>query len=235
MRKPVIGVIPLYDKDRDSYWMLPAYFKGLKTAGALPVMLPLENLEDCEQMTELCDGLLFTGGQDVDPALYGEEKIEACGEPCPARDHLDAALLRTALEKDLPVLGICRGLQLINACLGGTLWQDLPSQRPAGRNHRMERPYDRAEHPVALTGPLAELYGAEELGVNSCHHQGIKTLAPCLQPMAVAEDGLVEAFFHPAQRFLWAVQWHPEFFDPVTGPGVPIFRAFAEAAAKTEK
>lgn len=235
MRKPVIGVIPLYDKDRDSYWMLPAYFKGLKTVGALPVMLPLENLEDCEQMTELCDGLLFTGGQDVDPALYGEEKIEACGEPCPARDHLDAALLRVALEKDLPVLGICRGLQLINACLGGTLWQDLPSQRGAGRNHRMERPYDRAEHQVALTGPLAELYGAEELGVNSCHHQGIKTLAPCLQPMAVAEDGLVEAFFHPAQRFLWAVQWHPEFFNPVTGPGVPIFRAFAEAAAKTEK
>ena len=235
MRKPVIGVIPLFDKDRDSYWMLPAYFKGLKTAGALPVMLPLENLEDCEQMAELCDGLLFTGGQDVDPALYGEEKLAVCGEPCPARDRLDAALLRTALEKDLPVLGICRGLQLINACLGGTLWQDLPSQRPAGRNHRMARPYDRAEHPVALTGPLAALYGAEELGVNSCHHQGVKTLAPCLRPMAVAEDGLVEAFFHPNRRFLWAVQWHPEFFDPVEGPGVPIFRAFAEAAAKTVK
>lgn len=232
MKKPVIGVLPLYDRDKDSYWMLPAYFQGLAQAGALPIMLPLEGAADCHQLASLCDGLLFTGGQDVDPALYGEAAADCCGELCPARDRLEQAMLRCAMERKLPILGICRGLQLINAALGGSLWQDLPSQRPGSRNHRMERPYDRAEHSVTLSGPLAELYGAEALGVNSCHHQGVKSLAPGLRAMARAEDGLIEAVYHPEQPFLWAVQWHPEFFDPQSGPGVPIFWAFAKAAAK---
>lgn len=230
MKKPVIGVLPLYDKEKDSYWMLPAYFKGIESAGGLPVMLPLDGAADCERLLELCDGLLFTGGQDVDPALYGEPAAEFCKELCPARDLLERNMLRSAMEARLPILGICRGLQLINAVLGGTLWQDLPSQRPGSRKHRMERPYDRAEHSVALSGPLADLYGADSLGVNSCHHQGIKALAPGLEPMAIAEDGLIEAFRHPGLPFLWAVQWHPEFFDPQSGPGAPIFRAFVEAS-----
>ena len=231
MKKPIIGVLPLYDKEKDSYWMLPAYFQGIEHAGGLPVMLPLDGAEDCVRLLELCDGILFTGGQDVDPALYGEPVEAFCKELCPARDRLEAAMLRAAMEQELPILGICRGLQLINACLGGTLWQDLAAQRPESRNHRMERPYDRAEHRVSLSGPLAELYATDSLGVNSCHHQGIKNLAPGLQEMAVAEDGLIEAFYHPEQPFLWAVQWHPEFFDPRSGPGILIFQAFVKAAS----
>lgn len=232
MKKPVIGVVPLYDIERESYWMLPAYFEGLEAAGGLPIMLPLNGSEDAKQLLALCDGLLITGGHDVDPARYGQEKLEQCGPICPPLDELGICLLKEALRLDMPVLGICRGLQLMNACLGGSLWQDLPSQRPQGVNHRMERPYDRAEHSVTLSGPLKALYGANSLGVNSCHHQGIRDLAPELQPMAVAEDGLVEAVCFPAQRFVWAVQWHPEFFDPKTGPGARIFSAFVEAALK---
>ena len=234
MKKPIIGVLPLFDKEKDSYWMLPAYFQGLEHAGALPVMLPLDGAKDCDRLLELCDGVLFTGGQDVDPALYGEPVLECCKELCPARDRLETAMLQAAMEKKLPILGICRGLQFINAALGGSLWQDLAAQRPGSRNHRMERPYDRTEHDVTLSGPLKTLYGTNTLGVNSCHHQGVKTLAPGLEPMAVAEDGLIEAVYHPGQPFLWAVQWHPEFFDVKTGPGVPIFRAFAEAAEKKQ-
>ena len=230
MKKPIIGVLPLFDLKKDSYWMLPAYFQGLIHAGALPVMLPLEVAEDSERLVQLCDGVLFTGGHDVDPALYGEAVMECCSQLCPARDRLEPAVLCAAMKKNIPILGICRGLQLINAALGGTLWQDLPTQRPESRNHRMERPYDRAEHSVTLSGPLAEAYGADTLGVNSCHHQGIKALAPGLRPMAVAEDGLVEAVYDPDRPFLWAVQWHPEFFDPAKGPGTVIFRAFVKAA-----
>lgn len=230
MKKPIIGVLPLFDLEKDSYWMLPAYFQGLIHAGALPVMLPLEVGEDSERLIELCDGVLFTGGHDVDPALYGEAVMECCSELCSARDRLEPAVLRAAMKKNIPILGICRGLQLINAVLGGTLWQDLSTQRPESRNHRMERPYDRAEHFVTLSGPLADAYGTNSLGVNSCHHQGIKDLAPGLEPMAVAEDGMIEAVFDPEKPFLWAVQWHPEFFDPAEGPGTVIFRAFVEAA-----
>lgn len=230
MKKPIIGVLPLYDIERESYWMLPAYFRGLEAAGALPIMLPLNGAEDLEQLLSLCDGLLLPGGQDVEPVLYGEEPIGECGVSVPKLDELGRRAFALALRLDLPVLGICRGLQLMNVCLGGSLWQDLPSQRPDGINHRMARPYDRAEHSVALSGPLEALYGSKTLGVNSCHHQGIKVLAADLRPMAVAEDGLIEAVYHPDHRFVWAVQWHPEFFDPNTGPGAAIFRAFAEAA-----
>lgn len=230
MKKPIIGVLPLFDREKDSIWMLPAYLRGVQAAGGIPVILPLDGLEDCERLADSLDGFLFTGGQDVDPTLYGEETLPVCGELCPARDRLEQALLTRALERRKPVLGICRGLQLINAALGGTLWQDLQAQRPESRNHRMERPYDCAEHQVELFDPLASLYGTRRLGVNSCHHQGIKTLAPDLRPMAVAEDGLIEAFCDPAQPFLWAVQWHPEFFDPKIGVGAAIFRAFVDAA-----
>ena len=232
MKKPVIGVLPLYDQDKASYWMLPGYFLGLQAAGALPLMLPLEGLEDVDQLTTLCDGFLFTGGQDLDPTCYREPISSQCGELCPRRDRLELELLQAVLAVRKPLLGICRGLQLMNVGLGGSLYQDLPTQHPGPIRHRMEAPYDREAHSVKLSGPLAALYGTEQLGVNSCHHQGVKDLAPDLCPMARAEDGLVEAFYLPDRLFAWAVQWHPEFYDPAQGPGAPIFRAFVQAAAK---
>ena len=229
MKKPLIGVIPLYDEERESYWMLPGYFEGIRTAGGIPVMLPLEaDEEDLRQLTGLCDGLLFTGGHDVDPTLYGEERRAACGESCPARDRLETAVFRLAWEKDLPVLGICRGIQLLNALLGGTLYQDLPSEHFGGAEHHMAPPYDRTCHTVELLPgtPLAGLLGRETLGVNSYHHQAVKTLAPALRPMAQAPDGLTEAVWAPEKRFFWAVQWHPEFSFPADEASQRIFETF---------
>ena len=129
MKKPLIAVLPLYDREKDSYWMLPGYFAGLQAAGAVPVMLPLFAEQDTAQLARDFDGFLFTGGQDVDPVLYGEQMLDCCGELNSARDRMEAAMLQELMNLKKPVLGICRGLQLINACLGGTLWQDLPSQR----------------------------------------------------------------------------------------------------------
>ena len=149
MEKPIIGVTPLWDEEKKSYWMLPGYLEGVKEAGAIPVILPLTtNGADIAQLADLCDGFLFTGGQDVDPQLYGEAMEPFCGELCPARDALEQELLRQALERDKPILGICRGIQFLNAALGGTLYQDLPTEHPSEIGHSMKPPYDRMAHTV---------------------------------------------------------------------------------------
>ena len=233
MHKPLIGVTPLYDRGRDSYWMLPGYFLALEEAGAVPVMLPLTAEEaELRRLVETLDGFLIAGGQDVCPSVYGEEQKPTCAETCPERDAMETALLRLLWEVDKPVFGICRGLQMLNAYLGGTLYQDLLTEHPSETNHRMAAPYDRAEHPVTLKkdAPLYALLGQETIGVNSCHHQAIRQLAPHLLPMAIAPDGLIEAVCAPEKRFVWAVQWHPEFFWKKDAISRKLFKAFADAA-----
>lgn len=235
MRKPIIGVTPLYDRERESIWMLPGYLEVLTACGGLPVILPLEAKgTDAGQLVELCDGILFTGGQDVDPVLYGQEVLEFCGERCEGRDKLEQALFREALRADLPIFGICRGMQFINVMMGGTLYQDLPSQRGVGLSHRMKPPYDARWHDVELVegSPLRELLGEERIGVNSCHHQAVRDLAPGLEAMACAADRIVEAVYCPDKYFLQAVQWHPEFSWRKDDRQRRIMGAFVDACGK---
>lgn len=232
--KPVIGITPLADPERESYWMLPGYMTGIAGASGLPVMLPLtDDPEDLAQSVALCDGFLFAGGHDVSPALYGETPLAACGAPVPLRDRMETALLRAVLQADKPLLGVCRGLQLINAALGGSLYQDLPSQTGTAVEHHQSPPYNRPVHVVRLTPgcPLAELLGRETLAVNSYHHQGIKVLAPGLEAMAAAPDGLVEAFRIPGHAFAWAIQWHPECSYQTDPDAAALFRRFVAACA----
>ena len=229
--KPVIAVMPLWDDDRQSLWMLPGYLDGIAEAGGTGVMLPLITDSDAvAQLISLCDGVLLTGGHDVSPSLYGQEPFDGL-ETCPARDRMDATALRLALREDKPVLGICRGIQLMNAALGGTLWQDLPTQHPSDVDHHMAPPYDRVAHEVRILPgtPLHELLGQDLLGVNSYHHQAVRDVAPGLVPMAVSTDGLVEAVYAPGQRFCWGVQWHPEFSFRTDASSRAIFRAFVNA------
>ena len=232
MKKPLIGIVPLVDAPRDSYWMLPGYMQGVEQAGGVPIMLPLTD-EDAvlRQLVELCDGFLLTGGQDVSPALYGAAPSPQCGETCPRRDAMEKALLPLALAQDKPVLGICRGIQFLNACLGGTLYQDLPTEHPSTACHHQQPPYAQPIHGVTLVPgtPLQTLLGKQTLAVNSLHHQAIQTLAPALQAMAVSEDGLVEAVCLPEKKFVWAVQWHPEFSFAVNADSRKIFAAFIES------
>lgn len=211
--KPLIGLTPIDDKARESLWMLPGYMQGLEAAGGIGVMLPLT--DDAAVLKELVakmDGILLTGGNDVAPALYSEEKEPFCGENSPLRDRMETHLIELALQADKPLFGICRGLQILNAVLGGTLYQDLKTQTGTDLCHRMDKPYDRTVHEVTILPdtPLAELYGPGPLAVNSRHHQGIKALAPALRAQATAPDGLIESVYLPGYRFVQAVQWHPE-------------------------
>lgn len=127
--KPIVGILPLFDEKKDSYWMRPGYMKGIMNAGGIPVMLPfIENIEDIKQLSENFDGFLFTGGPDIDPTYYHEEKKENCGDLTPYRDTLESQLFKEVYALNKPILGICRGHQLLNVLCGGTLYQDLPSE-----------------------------------------------------------------------------------------------------------
>ncbi|MCR4788195.1 MAG: gamma-glutamyl-gamma-aminobutyrate hydrolase family protein [Lachnospiraceae bacterium] len=232
MLKPVIGVMPLWDDEKESIWMLPGYFSGISRAGGLPLMLPFTKDEgELDQLFEMCDGFLFTGGHDVSPEIYGEKPLEGLVASCKKRDEMESAVLRKAIEKDKPVLGICRGIQFINAKLGGTLYQDLPLQHPSETDHHQKPPYDIPVHEVDITedSPLYKCLGEKKIRVNSYHHQAVKDVAPGLEIMAVSEDGLVEGLYLPKHRFLWAVQWHPEFSFESDENSQKIFGSFVDS------
>ncbi len=230
--KPIVGVMPLWDDEKDSVWMLPGYLDGLNLAGGLPIVFPFSADEaELEQLVDLCDGFLFTGGHDVSPALYNEMPIGELVVTCPKRDVMEGIVLRKAMERDKPVLGICRGIQFINAFLGGALWQDIPTQHPSETEHHQLPPYDQPSHDVSIVkgSPLHRCLGVDRLPVNSCHHQAVSRLAPAWEAMAYAPDGLVEAAYMPGKRFLWAVQWHPEFSCKTDVHSREIFSAFVNA------
>ncbi|MGL4548737.1 TrmO family methyltransferase domain-containing protein [Eubacterium aggregans] len=236
--RPIIGVTPLYDQEKDSLWMLPGYLDGLMAAGATPLVLPLTQDEAVlDTFLSLCHGFLFTGGQDVAPAVYQEEPSRHCGEICETRDVMEGYLLKKAVALDKPILGICRGIQLLNAVYGGKLYQDLGQEHPSDIGHQMKLPYDMTVHNVHVLPktPLSVLLGVEDYHVNSYHHQGILTLAPNLRPMAVSPDGLIEAVYMPTQSFLWAVQWHPEFNYQKDKGSQALFKALAEVASPEQK
>jgi putative glutamine amidotransferase len=214
-QSPIIGVTPLWDTERKSVWMLPDYLDGIKAAGGIPVVLPLGMAEaDADRIVETCDGFLFTGGQDVGSCLE--------------RDTLETLLLSKALQADKPILGICRGLQFINVFLGGTLWQDLPSEHPSEIVHRQGKPYGAPTHTVMLSGDLKTLLGKDNIEVNTLHHQAAKGLGNDLIPMAVAPDGIIEAFQMAGKRFVWAVQWHPEYMFKTDSDSLAIFSCFVK-------
>jgi putative glutamine amidotransferase len=212
--QPLIGVVPLWDEDKNSIWMIPSYMNGIINAGGIPIILPLtDDVEIITRIAEKFDGFLFTGGQDVNPQVYGETPIEQCGCPCDIRNKMEAKLFdETVIKLDKPALGICRGIQFLNAHLGGTLYQDLPLQHGTAVNHHQTPPYEIPVHTVNVLPDtfLAETIGEGTIKVNSYHHQAVKSLAGLLKTAAISEDGLIEAIIMPNRRFTIAVQWHPE-------------------------
>ena len=230
--KKVIGIMPLYDDEKKSYWMLPDYMKMLEAENAVPLMLPLTSkASELDYFLETCGGFLLTGGHDVSPSVYHAKKEPWCGSCCEARDEMERYILHGAVELDKAVLGICRGLQFMNACYGGTLYQDLATEHPSPIDHHMSPPYDRVAHQVTVQKdtPLYQLLGKEQIGVNSYHHQAVRELSPHFRAMAFSEDGLVESIWMPASKFIVGVQWHPEFFYRADENSRKLINAFVSA------
>lgn len=232
----IVGISPLYDKEKESIWMLPNYLRMLEAYQVSGIILPLTNNKDeLDSVLKLCDGFLITGGQDVNPRLYNEKISEKCGEISEVRDFMDSYILKYAMKKDIPLLGICRGAQIMNASMGGTLYQDLESEYGSNTNHHMDFPYDREVHKVKIiTNSLLEkILNKELIGVNSYHHQAIKKLSSHFLEAGISDDGLVEAIYSPKHKFILGVQWHPEYSFLKSEDSRSIIKAFTDEIKKS--
>ena len=220
-------------------WPEADYVSSLERAGARPRELNPDR-DRLPDVLDECDGVLLTGGADIDPRHYGVSVQHPTTRPDPARDEYELALARAALARDLPLLAICRGVQLLNVAAGGTLVQDIPSERPSGVVHRLREPPTSTPHTVdvreesqlaTLIGPAAH---SHPLPVNSRHHQAIDRVALAFVVSATAPDGVVEAIERPGARFCVGVQWHPENFWR-TGKFLPMFEGLVAAARRARK
>lgn len=227
--KKVIGIMPLYDDEKESYWMLPGYMEMLEAEGAIPIMLPLTSkAEELDYFLEICGGFLLTGGHDVSPSVYHATKKPWCGSCCELRDEMERHILIRAVEQNKSVLGICRGIQFMNACYGGTLYQDSEKEYASGIEHHMKPPYNRIAHQITVekNTSLSEILKKEQIGVNSYHHQAINKLSSEFRAMAFSEDGLIECIYMPSRKFVMGVQWHPEFSYDVDENSKKLIKAF---------
>jgi putative glutamine amidotransferase len=218
-----------------SHGMGDPYVRALAGAGAMPILIPLvENEAGLRCAYHRLDGLLLAGGGDVDPTLYGESRHPATKYVTPERDRVEIALTRWALADAMPILAICRGIQVLNVAAGGTLYQDIADQLPGALKHDYHSDYPRSltPHTVSLTpgSRLASLLIDPVTSVNSLHHQGIRHLAPGLSASAHSPDGLIEGVEHAEHPFALGVQWHPEELVGHDSRMRRLFEAFVEVA-----
>ncbi len=231
MKKPIIAVTALFDDKKNSIWMLPEYLDALIKAGGIPVILPLiDSKEDIKELVNLYDGFLLTGGQDINPKIYNEEKSEHCGYINEERDTMEGILLSEVLKVDKPIFAICRGFQLLNSCLGGKLYQDIGVEKnsESGSIHRQGKPYNKPVHKINIkeNSLLFDIIKKKEIDVNSIHHQAVKEVSPKVQEAGITEDGIVESIFLKDKKFVLGVQWHPEVLYKDFEEQFMLFKAF---------
>jgi putative glutamine amidotransferase len=243
--KPVIGVTPDFNAgDRSdmggrepTYFLRARYIRAIEELGGIPLILPLvAGSAAHRQLLDGLDGLLLTGsGPDLPPRLYGERQRYPFSLVSERRAAFELDLVQNARRRDLPLLGICGGMQAVNVACGGSLFQDIPSQVPHALDHRQTTNASRVSHPVTVKSHtlLRKIIHQAKVMVNSSHHQSIKAVAPSLVESATAPDGIVEAIESPTHRFFLAVQWHPEFLFERHASHRRLFEALLRAAKRT--
>jgi putative glutamine amidotransferase len=208
------------------------YTEGVERAGGLPVVIPFLSDDTLAQIATRLDGLLLSGGEDVDPTTFGEEPMYGLGNVVAERDRLEIALIHLMRAQGKPVLGICRGIQMLNVALGGTLYQDLPRQWKGKIQHAQKAARNHVSHRVKIEpgSRLAACFDGEKtLKVNSFHHQAIRKLAEPLRAVAWDAENLVEAVEATSGPFMLGVQWHPENLWRTDTKTLGLFRALVEA------
>ena len=225
----VVIAMPRMSTDPEPTVAQSKYIESLARAGAGMRWVELNNPEQAVQDALTCDGLLLPGGGDMDPKFYGQERIPACGEPNLLRDAAEPLLLRAFLAADKPVLGICRGIQVMNAVLGGDLYQDIKPFEHLPHNDHWAKVHTVTVRRGTL---LSRILGQDTVLVNSQHHQAVDRVAPGFTLAALSEDGIVEAIEKPDARFCLGVQWHPEWLSDADPAMQGLFDAFVNACSK---
>lgn len=242
IRKPLIGCTTYHktvdqDPPLEIVGLMPSYIEAITAAGGLPVMIPLGlDADTLHAILQRVDGVLLPGGGDMHPSAYQANGVHKCEDIDEDRDRVEVLVAQTAVSTNKPLFAICRGIQVLNVALGGTLWEDIESEMPNAMTHDnyRQQPRNYLAHTVNITPDscLAQLMDAQETAVNSLHHQGIRDLAPELTPTATAADGLIEAVEIPGHPFALGVQWHPENLIHNVPPMLSLFKGLVDAAAK---
>lgn len=238
-KNPVIGISGSHNAADAQFYIRENYMESVIRAGGVPVLLPeVADEETAAALLDSIDGLLLAGGVDILPARYGEETLPACGEVDAKRDVFELLITPMAIARRMPVFGICRGIQTLAVVLGGTLIQDIESQRgiPA-IVHQQKPPYHAATHEVRFTpgGLLEHIVGSASMSVNSMHHQAVKDAGPHLRIEGTAEDGIIEAVSYIGDERVFGVQFHPEYLSAHSEQAARLFRYFVDQAAAYQR
>lgn len=230
-RRIVEGWAPDSPGDRIDY-TFEEYSKAVRHGGGAPVLIPIAQSRDTLQtIVSQMNGLLLSGGPDIHPKYYHEQTLPELGEVDDDLDRMELEVAKMAFQRNLPILAVCRGIQVLNVSRGGTLYQDIPTQVQDGINHLQNVDKRIPTHTIRIEGEtlLYRILGKREIWVNGKHHQAIKDLAPGFVVSARAGDGIIEAMEHPSKRFVLGVQWHPEGTWEKDPNSKKIFRAFIRA------
>jgi putative glutamine amidotransferase len=226
------------EHSRPAVFLYTSYIHALEQIGLAPVLItPSHSPAAIASLLDACCGLILSGGEDVEPSRYGEKPSPALGATLAERDEMEFRTLDGALRLDMPILGICRGCQVLNVHFGGSLYQDIDTERPGHLLHQQLAPWGQRTHAATVRPDslLHRIVGTSELRINSFHHQAVKELGRDLRVVARAEDGLVEAIEHDSRDWVLGVQWHPERNEaaaPDTDPDRRLFTAFRDAVRR---
>lgn len=231
----VIGITCSWDNENEKHYLNSSYAGAVKAAGGLPVLLVDYEQQEMQKLLDLLDGLLLSGGKDVDPVYFGEDTMPGCGEITPVRDAFEIEFTRLALNTGLPVLGICRGSQVLNIAAGGNIYQDLITQLPGHLKHYQFAPAWAPTHNIQVKAStlLEDILKTGMIRVNSFHHQAIREVASGFVVSARSSDGVIEAIENTCGAFALGVQCHPEEMWEKDPRFLNFFRALIEAARKS--
>ncbi|MBU7008424.1 gamma-glutamyl-gamma-aminobutyrate hydrolase family protein [Phosphitispora fastidiosa] len=236
--KPLIGISCSYNHMDGRFFLPEAYVEAVIKAQGIPLILPGSgSIKAVAPFFRAVRGLVLTGGGDVDPGFFDEEPLPGLGEVTPERDRFEIMLVRAAMQRRIPILGICRGIQILNVACGGSVIQHIPAEIGKPLKHSQSAPRWHSTHKVSIAkgSRLAEILKCNSTRVNSFHHQAVRSPAPGFEVTARSSDGVIEAIEHRESPFVIGVQWHPECMAPKDRHARLLIGAFTEAASRTDQ